>query len=252
MTRRADQVTTLQAVLGLLGVVAAVAALVTGLDRARPPQNPEAVRLAQELAGAPPLLEARQPGAPVCPEVRQPLSEEVTSTLLVECPTHYDRRTVSYTGEVVSAVLRRDGYAWVQLNDDAYATSLGPLPSHGVAAGANSGIGVAIPLEAADRITAVGGPEVRGDRLTVRGTFFAADPADGGGTTIRADQVVAREAGGPAPEQAKPGRRLTAAALLLVTLVVAGLAYRAPLRRMTAYLPWVRTAVRLARDVVGR
>jgi hypothetical protein len=154
--------------------------------------------------------------------------------LLYECPAIYDGLTVTYTGEVVGQVLQRDDHAWVQLNDDAYANVLGPLGSHGVAAGANSGIGVRIPLAAAKAIRNVGANERQGDRIEVRGVFWRSYPGDGGGTVIRAEQVEIVEEGGPRSALTYPGRRFAALLLFPLTLLVVVVAFR---EQVADYVP---------------
>jgi hypothetical protein len=239
VSRDRGQITRLQALAGLVSVIALVTGMVRLMDVLLPPQNPATVRLAEELAqrrrGT--ALEEPQPGVPQCPAPADAPSQ-VSTTLLYECPRLYDGQQVVYTGEVVGEVLLRDAYAWVQLNDDAYATSLGPLPSHGVAAGGNSGIGVAIPLEAARAIENVGGHERLGDRLTVRGVYHRTDAADGGGTNIRATDVLAISRGEVREAQRHPGRRILALVLLTVTLIVVPLAFRRELSRTLATLGW--------------
>ena len=237
MTRPTGQISAAQALTGIAVVVLFVLGTIEVMSALLPPQDPTAVRLAERLAqeAQGTALPQPQPGIRTCPPAGT-ASSRVSSTLLYECPRLYDERVVVYTGEVVGAVLRRDDHAWVQLNDDAYATTLGPLPSHGVAAGANSGVAVRIPLAAADRISNVGGHERRGDRLTVRGVFRRADPDDGGGTVIVADEVVDVARGGPEPPQEHPGRRIAALVLLPPTLLVVFLAFRRPLTDAAARL----------------
>lgn len=248
MSRDRGQITRLQALAGLVGFIVTVTGMVRFMDVLLPPQDPQAVRLAEQIAQeqSGTAVEEPQPGVPLCPSPANAPSR-VSTTLLYECPRLYDGREVVYTGEVVGEVLQREDHAWVQLNDDAYATSLGPLPSHGVAAGANSGIGVAIPLEAVESIEHVGAHERLGDRLTVRGIFQRTDPDDGGGTTIRASQVLRITRGGVVEAQRHPGRRVLALVLFAVTAVVVPLAFRRELGRTLDRLGWfagVRTRLR--------
>lgn len=237
MTRRSGQITGVQVLLGACVTVGMVVGMVRLMGFLLPEQDPEAVRLAQQIAERAQSAALRQsvPGVRICPAAEN-APRSVSSALLYECPRLYDQRVVTYTGEVVGEVLLRQGHAWVQLNDDAYALTLGPIGSHAVSAGSNSGVSVSIPLEAAEAIENVGASERLGDRLTVRGVFYAGDPADGGGTGIRADEVLAVERGGPRPGLRYPGRRLAAAVLLPVTLIVAGIAFREQLLS----LPWLR------------
>lgn len=125
----------------------------------------------------------------------------VTSTGVVACPVRYDGHRVEFVGEVVGDVLRRDGGAWVLMNDDAYALETGPLPSHQDFAGSNSGLAVWLDGDLAKKAQTAGGPGVRGDVLRVEGVIHRADPADGGGLTLRANRgtVVAEAVRVPQP-----------------------------------------------------
>lgn len=237
MTRRGGQIRLAHALIGFVVLGAVVTALVQVLDVLLPPQDPAAVRLARDLAAesAGQALPESRPGVPRCPAPGL-VPRDPSSTLLYECPDRYDGLVVTYTGEVVGEILQRGDRAWVQLNDDAYALSLGPLDSHGVVAGANSGIGVSLPIEAARRIEHVGGKNEQGDVVTVRGVFRAADPADQGLATIRALRVLDIEPGGHREPQAHPGRRLAALVMLPPTLLVAVLAFR---DRLATVLPFL-------------
>lgn len=157
---------------------------------------------------------------------RQPAALEPTAAVSVdssdlhECPETFDRRIVTYRGEVVGAVLRRSQGAWVQLNDDVYADVAGPLPAHRDLRGGNAGVGVLVPHHVADQISTVGGPGVRGDVLTITGVFRRVDP--------RSREVAVIEALGG--EVAEPGQALASPRLLdreiaaaLLTVLAVGL-----------------------------
>lgn len=114
----------------------------------------------------------------------------VVSSLMVQaCPAAYDGVTVRYTGEVVGDLLMRDGGAWVLVNDDGYALQVGPLPAHGEHVGSNTGLTVWLPNELQSAVTGLGRPNRRGDVLAIEGRIVRADPADGGGLTLRATDV---------------------------------------------------------------
>lgn len=117
------------------------------------------------------------------------LRGRVTSTMVLGCPAAFDGLEVRYVGEVVGDVLERRGGAWVLVNDDEYALDVGPLPAHGAHRGTNAGLTVWLPAEAVEQISGLGRPNQRGDVIEVRGRLLRTDPADGGGLTIRAEEV---------------------------------------------------------------
>ncbi|MPY72545.1 MAG: hypothetical protein GEU92_21150, partial [Alphaproteobacteria bacterium] len=174
MTRDSGQLTSRQALAGLLLIAAVAAGIVTGLA------------LLLERGGPEPPLEApAEPAGPApCPDLAGSDQQEpplVPADDLIACPDAYDGQRVRYRGEVVRAVLRRGDTAWVQLNDDLYGLDLGPLPEHRTAVGGNSGLPVAIPASAVDPIQHVGDHRHHGDVLEVTGPFLRADPLDAGG-----------------------------------------------------------------------
>lgn len=223
MSRRVGQVTAAQALAGgvvimllVIGVVALCSALLL------PTQTvPELEAPAQETGAV--------PGGVRCPEAvdvtaaTEPLS--VTASTLVDCPDLYDERLVTYEGEVVGTVLQRGARAWVQLNDDAYGLAIGPLPEHRTTVGGNSGIAVSIPVEVARQIERVGGYDAQGDVLEVLGTFRRADPDDGGGPTIHADAATVAVRGRVVSHPVSERRLMVAAALALLTALMAGLSW---------------------------
>lgn len=118
-----------------------------------------------------------------------PTPGRATSGEVLTCPELFDGRTVEYVGEVVGDVLERDGGAWMLVNDDPYALVNGPLGAGGVATGTNSGLSVWLPTPLELLVTTPGRAEVRGDVLHITGTIHRADPDDGGGLTLRADDA---------------------------------------------------------------
>lgn len=113
----------------------------------------------------------------------------VISTEVLTCPFQFDGLQVRYIGEVVGDVLGRDGGSWTLMNDDPYALGDGPLTAGGTPRGTNSGLAVWLPEPLDDLADEPGRPGRRGDVLVVTGTVHRADPADGGGLTIRADEA---------------------------------------------------------------
>lgn len=113
----------------------------------------------------------------------------VTSELVTACPAAFEGLELTYVGELVGHLLRRDGGAWVQVNDDEYALRTGPLPTHEEHSGTNTFLTVWLPDELTEDVTGLGGPGRRGDVVQLTGTVVRTDPEDGGGLTFRARRL---------------------------------------------------------------
>jgi hypothetical protein len=176
-------------VLGLTLIVAGVVALEAAA--------PEVEIADRRVEGVPPLaLEeqrdcTRQGGGGVAQEIRTDFPEagRVSSTQVFLCPRAFDGLTVTYVGEVIGEVLPRRGGAWAQVNDDIYALEVGPLVGHREQDGFNTGLSVWLPDGLYQQVEEVGRPGRRGDVILIRGTLERTDPQDGGGTTIRAEEL---------------------------------------------------------------
>jgi hypothetical protein len=180
--------------------------------------------------GEPPIAEVdADPRVTVpCPELENPEGangggvpvEEVTSGELYDCPGAWDGRRVRYYGEVVGAVLHRGSTAWVHLNDDVYAGTIGPLPAHRDYQGGNGGIGVRIPAALADEIAWVGSGRAHGDLLVVEGTFHRVHPESREPAVIVASSGDVVEAGRAFVDPVLPDRAVAALVLGLLALVL--------------------------------
>lgn len=222
MTNRSERISAAGALLGLVLAGLAFAGIVIGLHALVGP--------ADQL---PPLDAPGQPAASSrCADPRGTAGapQSVTAVELIECPALFDGAQVRYTGEVVRAVLRRGERAVLQVNDDLYALSLGPLPEHRATRGGNSGIPVLLPWAIAGRIHHVGDSRHHGDLITVIGTFHQADPDDGGGPTISADTATIERPGRELPRRLDRTRVVVAALLLAVVLALAAAAQLRPRR----------------------
>lgn len=215
--------TMLQWLLVVLGLVLLVA-LLGQLRQAQPYEAPEYIVEGAEDPDDPGAgivtCERTLPDRPTTPEGQHPDPVgRVTSSEVIECPEAFDGHVVTYVGEVIGDVLGRDGGAWVLMNDDAYALEVGPLDSHGEFRGYNSGLSVWLGGEVAELADQPGGPRWRGDVLLVTGVVHRADPADGGGLTIRAfdGEVLA-----PAQPLSRPVNRPQAVAAVLLSIVAVG------------------------------
>jgi len=153
------------------------------------------------------------------------LGGRISSTQVYLCPSAFDGLAVTYAGEVVGELQRRRGGAWAQVNDDAYALLVGPVVGHRERRGFNTGMSVWLPDGLHEHVENPGQPARRGDVVLVTGTLLRADPDDGGGTTIRAEDLQVLS---PAVEVEPPLHRLQ----LLVAALLAMIA--------TAALVWSR------------
>ncbi len=226
MTRRSNQITPTQAIVGMVVVLVAATAIVGALGWL--------IERGEQRAplGAP----ARDEQDDTCPDAPLPEPVVVSAADLIECPDAFDGVTVRYTGEAVRAVLRRGPRAWVHLNDDRYALELGPLYEHRTTVGGNSGVPVSIPADVADDIANVGDARHRGAVLTVTGEFRRANPDDGGGPGIHADDARITEPGRPVGRPVDGARIVTAMVVFAAALAAAVLAHndtatRRPARR---------------------
>jgi len=118
---------------------------------------------------------------------------EVSSEQLIEEPEKYDGKEVIYVGEAVGDVMVRGDYAWVNVNDDPYSREA--LLESGKQVGGNSGIGVWLPREEAEKISTMGRYGMVGDKVEVRGVFHADDVEHGGDLDIRAVSLTVLEPG---------------------------------------------------------
>lgn len=206
----------------LLGV--GVGAMLVGLRAARPMVDLDAAVAVEDPAPAVVACRRSLPDAATSEDPTALAGARVTSAQVLACPRAFDGREVRFVGEVVGDVLRRPGGAWVLMNDDAYALGQGPLSlGHDEHAGTNSGLAVWLDAPLVPLVDGVGRHDARGTVLEVTGIVLRADPADGGGLTLRADAARVRASALDLPTPVHRGQALTAAVLVLLTIgVVAG------------------------------
>lgn len=206
-------------------LVAAVLATVIVIGASGPAVDPPAtadLRL-------PPIVEVEPVGCRRDDEgdgnVATPLitdGQRVTSEVIVSCPARLDGLRVTYIGEAVGDLLIRDGGAWLLVNDDDYALTMGPLPTHRDHRGPNGGLSVWLPDPLPERLTGLGRPGVWGDVIEVTGAIVRTDPADGGGLTLRADELTVLQPSRPIDEPLdRPQLLLALATVLAAALAVA-------------------------------
>lgn len=162
---------------------------------------------------------------PEAPELRGEVAEveavgRVRSSEVIECPVAFDGQVVEYVGEVIGDVLQRTGGAWLLVNDDDYALENGPLSAgHDRFSGYNSGLSVWLPDPLPDLEPGRSGR--RGTIIRVRGVVRRADPADGGGLTLRALTPDSTTIVAPAVPLERPVNRAQAVLAGVLTVVAA-------------------------------
>ena len=115
------------------------------------------------------------------------VASEASSEALIEDPSAWDGRVVTFTGEAIGEAMVRGDEVWLHLNDDAYAdasVAAGSRPQ-----GYNSGMAVVLDPEAAALITVFGDHRHQGDIVQVTGVFNAACPEHGGDMEIHASDM---------------------------------------------------------------
>ncbi len=148
----------------------------------------------------------------------------VSSTELIEHPDKYNGRRVAYEGEAIGEILRRGDNAWLTLNDDPYRHR--PRREYQELKGGNSGIGVYGPYAEASRITRLGSYDSLGDLVLVEGTFFKANPEQGGDLMIEFDTLTVLRKGHAVNRNHIGAKPVVAAALLLASAALAWMWWR--------------------------
>jgi hypothetical protein len=201
----------------LVALVLGLAILLAGAEallRAKPVDDTLQLQVdVPPLALAEPRPCTRRPDDPTVEEILEEFvaGGRVSSSQVYACPAAFDGLRVQFAGELIGELIPREGGVWVQVNDDPYALDVGPIGAHVEQRGFNTGMSVWLPDGLHEQVEGVGRHEVRGDVVLLEGVLLRADPADGGGTTIRADGM---EVLAPAVELPEP--------LHVVQAVVAG------------------------------
>jgi hypothetical protein len=95
-------------------------------------------------------------------------AQSVPSAELINNATQYDKKVVSYAGEVIGEVMARGEYAWVNVHDKVNA------------------IGVWARKDLIQDISYAGGYQSLGDSIEVQGTFHRSCSEHGGDLDIHA------------------------------------------------------------------
>ena len=181
----------------VLGGVLALVLIGVGAEallRAAPMiERPESLRVddVPPLALAGVTLCTRRQDDPTADELRAQLTPDarIGSEQVMACPSAFDQLRVTFAGEVVGELLPRRGGVWAQVNDDDYALRVGPISGNRDLRGFNTGLAVWLPDGLHEQIDGLGRPGQRGDVVLLTGRLLRADPADGGGITLRADRL---------------------------------------------------------------
>jgi hypothetical protein len=163
--------------------------------------------------------------------------QRVASATVRSCPLAFDGLQLRYAGELVGDLLRREGGAWVLVNDDAYALEVGPLTTHRDGRGTNSGLTVWLPDDLVELVTGLGRPGHRGDVVELTGTVVRTDPTDGGGLTLRATAMDVLAPAVPVTEPLHVPQLVAALALCLLALVLGVARRRAEARPHPRHRP---------------
>jgi hypothetical protein len=214
----------------LVAAVAAVALVLVGAEallRAAPQLDRDELRVEDvpRLAMADTRSCTRQQeDLAIVDEIRAELlnAGRIASAQVYACPLAFDGLRVTYVGEAIGEVIPRSGGAWLQVNDDDYALEVGPISGHRELRGFNSGLSVWLPDGLHERIEGVGRPERRGDVIQVTGVLLRADPQDGGGITLRADQLEILAPAVDVPEPFHLLQAIVAGILVLLALAAGG------------------------------
>jgi len=145
---------------------------------------------------------------------------EVNSAELLNEWERYDGREVIFRGEAIGDIMRRGDYAWITVNDDSYSREA--RLEAGQLRGGNSGMGVWLPVEEADKIETLGRYGTIGDLVEVRGVFNANCREHGGDFDIHASSLVVIEPGrelDSSPDTALYLAAVFAFVFLLLTLI---------------------------------
>jgi len=129
-------------------------------------------------------------------------AEDLSSKALIERAKELNGQSVTYKGEVVTAILNRGEYSWVNLNDG------------------DNAIGVWCKSQQLEGVKFIGGYKNKGDILEVKGAFNRACPLHGGELDIHADAIIIIAKGSHVKEQLSQKKSILTAVIFLITLYI--------------------------------
>jgi len=109
-------------------------------------------------------------------------AQPVSSGELINNPSRYDGKTIVYGGEIIGDIMKRGGYAWINVSD-------------------GNAIGVWVPLDLLKEINFSGNYKAAGDNIEIVGIFNAACKLHGGDLDIHAQAIRKISPGGPREEK---------------------------------------------------
>lgn len=127
---------------------------------------------------------------------------EVSSQRLIENAKFYDGKIITFTGEAVTAVMKRGAHAWLAVND-----------------GRNT-IGVWCKTSFLGPVAFLGNYKTKGDTVEVVGIFNRACAEHGGDLDIHADSVTVLKQGRDVAETVSGKKTRIAFILFFVTIAI--------------------------------
>ncbi len=126
-------------------------------------------------------------------------AQAVSSRELINNSKQYDGKSVVYQGEAIGDIMRRKGFAWVNLLDG------------------ESAIGIWLKQEEIPKIKFIGGYQHKGDLIEVEGVFNSNCREHGGDLDIHADKITVVTSGYSVSEEINPVKKVWAKNLSFVT-----------------------------------
>ena len=133
---------------------------------------------------------------------------EVTSTELIDNAKEYDKKEVIYSGEVIGDIMKRGGYAWINVSDGSNA------------------IGIWIPFEETEKIEYTGQYRYKGDTVKIIGIFNRACPEHGGDLDIHAKSIEVIERGHEIKRNTNFYGLIAGAILFIIAMTLTLIIYR--------------------------
>lgn len=121
---------------------------------------------------------------------------------LIEKGAQWDRKMVTYEGEVIREPMRRGDYAWLNVSDG------------------NNAMGVWVKYGMIRPIRHYGSYKMKGDWIKVTGLFYRSCPEHGGDLDIHASSITVLKRGGPTSHPIRVERLL-----LALLAIAAGIFY---------------------------